>query len=124
METNHARQILASSASAATAAQRRLFLAVGRTLVATIWLAFGASSSYAQTAPRMSNGEAVDWCLHWGVDCGKPAADEYCRRTGHTAGAASFTTARMHPTYVLGDNKTCNEDYCVGFTSLACAAGA
>ncbi len=74
------------------------------------------------SAPKMSNGYAVDWCLHWGAECGKPAADQYCRLSGYPAGAANFTTAYMFPTWVLGDNKPCNINQCAGFSMIQCAA--
>lgn len=92
-------------------------------LLTVAFLAFGTPSSFAQM-PRMSNGSAVDGCLHWAVECGKPAADEYCRRAGYPAGSATFTIGRMRPTWVLGDNRVCNADYCTGFTSLQCSTGA
>lgn len=65
----------------------------------------------------------VDWCLHWGSECGKPAADEYCRRTGHAGGALSFHTAPMRPTVVMGDNRICDQPICNGFTDVTCADG-
>ena len=76
------------------------------------------------SAPKMSNGYAVDGCLHWGTECGKPAADQYCRMSGYAAGAATFSSALMYPTWVLGDNRPCNATYCTGFTAIQCAANA
>jgi hypothetical protein len=82
-----------------------------------------APSANSGGAPKLANGYAVDNCLHWGSQCGKPAADEYCRLTGHPGGAVSFATANMHPTWVIGDNRACTEAFCVGFTSIQCSSG-
>ena len=108
----------------------RLFSTLSRySAIATLSLTAVASlltmvaPARAQTVPKMSNGYSVDNCLHWGTECGKPAADEFCRRTGVPSGAATFTMAAMHPTWVLGDSKVCDQTNCVGFTSIYCSAG-
>lgn len=34
--------------------------------------------------PRIAPGALrIDWCLDWGTECGKEAADAYCRRQGY-----------------------------------------
>jgi|SRR5208283_3992767 len=70
--------------------------------------------------PKAPNGYSVDWCLHWAAQCGQAAADQYCRINGHPAGAQSFGTIAMRPTWVLGDNKVCDAPGCIGFTSIQC----
>jgi hypothetical protein len=85
----------------------------------SIQCAQGAAATTA--SPKLSNGYFADQCLHWGTSCGKPAADQYCRSTGHPAGATTFTTANMQSTWVMGDNRVCNGPACVGFTSVQCA---
>jgi|GEM_PF-2253010 len=65
------------------------------------------------------NGHYVDNCLNWGSNCQKPAADYFCRKNGF-AGAVSFELANRRPTWVMGDNKACNEGFCVGFSRIVC----
>ena len=67
-------------------------------------------------------GRYVDNCLNWGRNCQKPAADNYCQRNGFS-GAVSFTLANRRPTWVLGDGKECNADFCVGFSRIVCGGG-
>ncbi len=68
------------------------------------------------------NGKRVDNCLHWAAQCGKPAADYFCRLKGFES-ARDFQTARFRPTLVLGDNQECDADTCVGFTRIVCQGG-
>jgi hypothetical protein len=68
--------------------------------------------------PRM-NGMFVDNCLNWGANCQKPAADHFCRQKGFS-GAASFALANRRPTLVMGDNKVCDADFCIGFSQIVC----
>jgi len=55
--------------------------------------------------------------------CGKPAADEFCRRHGF-AEAASFAQAprigKEDPTTVIGGGQICGEASCNGFARIAC----
>lgn len=58
-----------------------------RTIGIVVALTLGAATRLvAQEGSRFESpaveGVAVDWCLAWGVDCGQPAADRYCRDHG------------------------------------------
>ena len=88
----------------------------------------GGGSRYALRATdTFSNpsvgGNRLDACLHWGVECGQAAANEFCKTKGFT-GAKSFAYAydigAQTPTLVMGDNKVCNAASCDGFASIAC----
>lgn len=72
------------------------------------------------------NNYRVDWCLHWGANCGGPAATEFCKRMGY-AYATAWTPAQniggFSPTLVLGDGAVCNQPGCDGFNSITCASG-
>lgn len=81
-----------------------------------------ASGGTPLPAGPQINGYAIDNCLHWGTSCGKPAADAYCQRIGQGA-ASSYQMGRIHPTLVLGDNRVCNQELCVGFTGIQCGGG-
>ena len=65
----------------------------------------------------------VDWCRYWAKGCGKPAADEFCRRLG-LAEAASFAQdpriGKSDPTAIIGNGQICNEGFCNGFASVTC----
>jgi hypothetical protein len=71
-------------------------------------------------------GKRLDFCFHWGRDCGKPAADAYCRHRMNGNGVAtSFVKAenigsRRNPTWVMGDNLECRERECDGFAEIGC----
>jgi hypothetical protein len=69
------------------------------------------------------NNYRLDLCLHWGVECGAPAANEFCKTKGFSS-AAQWTMATnigaQSPTFVLGDKKVCNEASCDGFASIHC----
>ncbi|SDP84168.1 hypothetical protein [Desulforhopalus singaporensis] len=64
-------------------------------------------------------GKFVDWCLHWGKDCGAPAATAFCNINGYQR-AVDWHAEPRNPTYVLGDNKECTFDFCNGFSSITC----
>jgi hypothetical protein len=65
------------------------------------------------------NEYAVDNCLYFGKVCGKPAADAFCDRKGYRE-ATHYRTASARPTMVLGEDKVCDEDYCVALVDVVC----
>jgi hypothetical protein len=69
------------------------------------------------------NGRRVDICLRWGVDCGKPAADAFCR-ANHYSASVDFSIAQnigsQTPTLVIGENKVCSDAACDGFAVIRC----
>jgi hypothetical protein len=74
------------------------------------------------THPTLFN-YLVDYCLHWGQQCGAPAADEFCRRKGfsrHKSFEVANDVGAKSQTLVLGDNKLCGELTCDGFASIRC----
>ncbi len=82
-----------------------------------------------ETLPKMTFNEPsygdyrLDWCRYWAHGCGKPAADEFCRRHGF-AESASFAQAprigRDNPTIVIGSGQICNQPTCNGFANVTC----
>jgi tetratricopeptide (TPR) repeat protein len=85
-------------------------------------LPFGSSQAVTVDKPRYGNFR-LDWCRYWGHSCGKPAADEFCRRHGF-AGATSFAQAprigMQDPTSVIGTGETCDKSFCNGFANITC----
>ena len=67
-------------------------------------------------------GYGVDICLNWGANCGKPAADEFCRRQGFAESSSSTVREDAPPTLVLGDNAVCGEGFCDRFSEIVCTA--
>jgi hypothetical protein len=67
----------------------------------------------------------LDWCREWSRNCGKAAADEFCRRQGF-AEAASFARAPRigERTKVIGSGQICNNPSCDGFASITCRRSA
>jgi hypothetical protein len=65
----------------------------------------------------------LDWCLKNGRDCGKPAADAFCRFWGMNE-AASFSKAENiganEPTREILDGALCEKPSCNGFSDIVC----
>jgi hypothetical protein len=87
--------------------------------------AWGAPQAAAGTVfhnPKV-NGSNVDGCLTFGANCGKPAADQFCRLNGF-AESSDSSWGYMRPTLVLGDNSRCDNASCGGFTRIVCSGAA
>lgn len=67
------------------------------------------------------NGLAVDYCLTWGQNCGKPAADAFCRRQGFARSEGHQVYERSPPTILIGDGAICREPYCARMISISCS---
>lgn len=80
------------------------------------------SSSAVFTNPRI-DGKRLDWCKSWGKECGKNAANSFCRRHGFKRatkfGIAENIGAR-DPTRVIVGGQICNKDFCDGFSQIVC----
>jgi hypothetical protein len=64
--------------------------------------------------------ERLDWCLNWGTECGKPAADNFCKRRRFT-GARNFEAdPNVGRSRISGTNQVCNESFCTGFKFISC----
>lgn len=63
----------------------------------------------------------MDWCLDWGANCGKPAADYYCKLHEFPKGARSFEIAKnAGPTRTVRAQRTCPNPNCDGFKVIEC----
>lgn len=69
------------------------------------------------------DGRRLDLCLVWGGECGKPAADAWCREQGFDR-AREWEPApdigAETPTLVLTDRRVCDGPWCDGFASITC----
>ncbi|WYD82072.1 MAG: hypothetical protein V8K32_06710 [Candidatus Electrothrix gigas] len=71
----------------------------------------------------MFQGKRLDWCRYWAKDCGKPAADAWCRSQGFET-ASEFlideNIGKSFPTKVIGTGQICNKNFCDGFKKITC----
>jgi hypothetical protein len=88
-----------------------------------------ASVAASQPTRRFENpqerGYNVDVCLRWGAECGKPAADAFCRRNGFRDAEVweiADNIGATRPTITLADQRVCNQPQCDGFKSITCRA--
>lgn len=86
-----------------------------------------AQETRSFSAPAVK-GVRLDWCKHWARDCGKPAADLFCREMGFQH-AAQFEIdvgvgGRGIRTLVFGDGRICSHPTCSSFKAITCARAA
>jgi len=88
-----------------------------------ISLGMTSSASAADTVkifnPKVG-GVALDWCKTWAVNCGKPAADYYCRSKGHKKSVGFQKENNIGYTRILKTGQTCNAPGCDSFKSIKC----
>jgi hypothetical protein len=79
---------------------------------------FAEDQTYNQ--PRWFD-DRLDWCLTWATDCGKAAADNFCKRR-RFFGASNFAAEPgVGRTRVSGTNQVCEGSFCTGFKFITCA---
>ena len=69
------------------------------------------------------DGARLDSCLSSASDCGKPAADAFCRKEGFTE-ALIFQREPAARTIRLGNGQSCRGATCTGFKQIKCYSGA
>lgn len=71
----------------------------------------------------MLAGVRLDWCHTWATNCGKAAADEFCKKQ-HYSGAVSWGSERVQQTRVISTDQICqvgkNSPICDAFTYIIC----
>ncbi|HEY6966057.1 MAG TPA: hypothetical protein VI229_01200 [Burkholderiales bacterium] len=70
--------------------------------------------------PPLANGMTVDNCETWSKNCGEPGAHAFCRSQGYGR-ALQWEFNRPGRTWVLGSNRACEGEFCVGFTYVVCS---
>ncbi len=77
-------------------------------------------SGVAFFAPTVG-GVRVDYCLHFAADCGQPAADAFCVRSGFQSAASYSVQYGLGHTVILGDpGSECVNPGCGGFAVISC----
>jgi hypothetical protein len=87
-------------------------------------LSLGAAQAAEQDFVKPKVGIfRLDWCLVWGAQCGKPAADQFCKTKGFTQSNNSEIAndiGASTPTIVIGTGQQCADPGCDGFTYITC----
>lgn len=69
---------------------------------------------------QASTSMRVDWCLRWANDCGKPAADAFCRSRGFAEAKSFADELTGGPTWVMHDEQICAMKDCRALKSVRC----
>ena len=69
-------------------------------------------------APEL-DGKRLDSCLTESGDCGKPAADAFCKAQGFET-ALIFQREAVADTVRLGGGESCTNSACVSFKQIKC----
>jgi hypothetical protein len=71
----------------------------------------------------MFRGYRLDWCSRWATNCGKGAADRFCRSQGFSQAsswAIDYDIGLRSPTYVIETGQICKDKFCDGFKYITC----
>lgn len=68
-------------------------------------------------------GYRVDWCKNWARNCGKPAADAFCRKKGYDSASDYPKDENVGvPTKISGHHsQVCDGPSCDGFKYIDCS---
>lgn len=66
-------------------------------------------------------GYALDVCYAWARQCGKPAADAYCRSRGYAKALNWRSRSNAPPTRVISSGQICNKHFCGRIVWVKCS---
>jgi len=78
-----------------------------------------AGPSITYTNPKVG-GVALDWCKTWASNCGKPAADYFCKSKGHKKATLYQKENNIGYTRILKTGQICNAPGCDSFKVIRC----
>jgi hypothetical protein len=66
--------------------------------------------------------QRLDACVQWATNCGKPAADAFCKSKGFSESFEAELDAQpgYAPTRLIGTDQICKESFCTGFQQIIC----
>ncbi|MCA0434032.1 MAG: hypothetical protein LCH46_12305 [Proteobacteria bacterium] len=62
----------------------------------------------------------LDWCLTWATNCGKPAAEYFCKSKGYDKVVKFKIDADIGKTRILKTSQNCTDPSCDGFKEIIC----
>ena len=82
----------------------------------------GAGANVCSEQNPQWKGYRLDRCREWGVNCGAPVAEAYCRSKGFRTYQYFRTDAQSPgvPTRLIGTDQICRGNFCRGFQIIAC----
>jgi len=72
---------------------------------------------YAPKAPGYA--DRLDWCKSFSAECGKPAADAFCKAQGWAKSYTFAIDANIGRTRLIS-GAVCEDDFCDGFQYIGC----
>jgi len=87
------------------------------------WMPGDASGEGVRFVDPKVDGVPLDYCLEWGSDCGKPAADAWCRARGFAAASVFEVRTGSPPTRIFSSGRICDMVFCDRIISLTCVGG-
>jgi hypothetical protein len=93
-------------------------------LITALNVSTPVSAAEAQYNNPKVDGYALDYCKSWGKDCGKPAADEYCRSKGYRGTVGFHVKQNSPPTKVISSGEICSAPGCDRIDRVSCEADA
>lgn len=102
---------------------KRLFLIAVCVFMAAMPSVGAVAADGTYNKPRYADLR-LDWCLHWGTDCGRPAALAFCnrRRYANVSVFRAEKVGKSEPTKLIGSNQVCSgHDFCTAFASITCS---
>jgi hypothetical protein len=88
------------------------------TIIGILASAHGAEAGVRNFFAPAMDGARLDACLSGG-DCGKPAADAFCKVQGYDK-SVLFQRERFQSTRVLDSGSLCTGDTCTAFRQIKC----
>lgn len=87
------------------------------------WMPGDASREGVKHVDPLVDGMPLDFCLHWGRDCGEPAADAWCRAQGYAGASTYEVRPASPPTRVFASGQICDMVFCDRIISVTCIGG-
>jgi len=90
--------------------------------LAILFLPTPASAAEARYKNPKVGKYALDYCKKWGKDCGRPAADAYCRKKGYRRALRYRVRKDRPPTRVISSGQVCKAPGCDRIDYVVCEA--